>query len=333
MTPTGEELATLRDAGQSWGDIYKLFPNKNRSTLRKRYSRYVKRINAPQPDEPQEIKGVIPGRVDSVIKLFEAFDIDPEKYELTHVKVNTWEQHSVAKGHVTLYQINANLKPRPDHEALLKLEALRESIRKDPIYPALPERDTTPSDPLLATLNMPDLHLGKQADKPYAPEDYNLKTAVNTYKKALRTLLDRIDHLNITEVWLPTGNDLIHIDNLDGTTTSGTYVMPNANFKLLWATAHDLIRDSIKTICQRQPQAHITIPIVPGNHDALAAYTLGMALQDLYHQEPRVTVITADFPRLYLTFGQNLIGFHHGNKTKPQDLANAMPEQPTTSCI
>lgn len=69
------------------------------------------------------------------------------------------------------------------------------------------------------------------------------------------------------------------------------------------------------------------MPLVPGNHDSMAVYTLGMALSDLYANDPRVHVIPADQPRAYLRYGNTLIGFHHGHKIKPNDLAHAMPAE------
>lgn len=327
MKPSGEELYLLRERGVSWPDIYTLYPNIKPSTLRKRHSRYAKKQDINLNAVYKTATGVHPGRINSVPKLFQAFGADPEDYKLVNLIINTWEQHSNTSGFKTLYQIKARIEPQPHVEATQKLDAIRAAFRKESQEHKLPARNSNNKKTHLITYNLPDVHLGKHTTTHTTPHDYNLQIAIDTYKTAVKDLVQRTKHIQPTEVWLPTGNDLMHVDNTDGTTTAGTHVHPDTNFLTIWAEANTLIKWAVGYIAKHCKHANIVIPIIPGNHDTVGAYTLGMALADYYAHDRRVNVVPTNQPRTYRRFHNTLIGYHHGHKTKPTDLALAMPTE------
>ncbi len=69
---------------------------------------------------------------------------------------------------------------------------------------------------------------------------------------------------------------------------------------------------------------HVTWHHVPGNHDVEVAAALAREMRAWYRNEPRVTIADAYAPHQYARFGQNLFGFHHGDRTPANELAGVM---------
>lgn len=61
-----------------------------------------------------------------------------------------------------------------------------------------------------------------------------------------------------------------------------------------------------------------------GNHDPDAAIWLNKVLEAYYHAEPRVKVVQNASKFIYVEFGKTLIGIHHGDRIKRQQLYEAM---------
>jgi hypothetical protein len=64
----------------------------------------------------------------------------------------------------------------------------------------------------------------------------------------------------------------------------------------------------------------VLVWIMPGNHNPDAAFATALAVSFYFHAEPRVTVDLGTSAFKFLRFGKNLIGSHHGDGAKPNDL-------------
>jgi hypothetical protein len=69
---------------------------------------------------------------------------------------------------------------------------------------------------------------------------------------------------------------------------------------------------------------HVTVRNLPGNHDPRVAASLARELRAWYRNEPRVTIADANRKHQYEVFGENLLGFHHGDTTPGSELAAIM---------
>jgi hypothetical protein len=176
---------------------------------------------------------------------------------------------------------------------------------------------------LLLEIDVFDLHVGKMAWGAEAGADYDLKIAERIATAAVSDLLEQVGHRHsqIAQILLPFGNDFFQYDTPAGTTTAGTQVDHDGRFQKMYRVGHQIamwmIRECVKV-------APVHIPVVPGNHDETAAFTMGMVLEAEFRREKRVTFDNGPAQRKYYRYGKTLLGFTHGNNEKIADLPGLM---------
>jgi hypothetical protein len=73
---------------------------------------------------------------------------------------------------------------------------------------------------------------------------------------------------------------------------------------------------------------NVELVLMQGNHDRMLGLALLLYLDALYRDTPGVTVCNDRSPRVYTTYGKNLIGFSHGDGVrKTSDLASHMANE------
>lgn len=172
-----------------------------------------------------------------------------------------------------------------------------------------------------------DVHVGKYAWAEETGEDYDSEEAEARAMAASDDLFAQAAAYKIEQVILPIGNDLLHYDNLEGSTTAGTMQDRDTRFQRMFRRARGLMSWLIAKSAER---AFVRAVIVPGNHDSLMAWTLGQVLEAEYHNDPRVTFEDSPKPRKYVLYGKNLIGYAHGHtephRQLPQIMAAEVPD-------
>jgi DNA repair exonuclease SbcCD nuclease subunit len=181
---------------------------------------------------------------------------------------------------------------------------------------------------ILLELMVPDLHLGKLAwGEETGYSNYDSKEAVRRYKEAIATLVARTAHAKPEHIALILGNDLFHSDNKAGTTTKGTPLDNDSRFAKMFREGRQMLTD---VITELHTVAPVTALVVPGNHDAQAAWTVGEALECWFRNTPTVTIENRPTPRKYFEWGTTMLGFEHGDKEKadkrPLSMATEQPE-------
>lgn len=170
---------------------------------------------------------------------------------------------------------------------------------------------------LLAEPQIPDLHLGKLAwAKETGWEDYDSAIAVRLYEEALEALLDRIASFRCDSVLFPVGSDFFHSDSKAGTTTAGTPLDNDSRFPKMFTEGRRLMTRAIDRL---RLLGHVNVKVVPGNHDAVASFCLGEALECWFHSTSGVTIDNAPTARKYYEHGKVMLMLTHGNKGKLQD--------------
>lgn len=168
-----------------------------------------------------------------------------------------------------------------------------------------------------------DLHVGKLAHESETGENYDAKIAVERARAALDDLLAQASHYPIERALLPWGNDLVHYDNLAGTTAGGTPQDRDSRYQLMFRRAFRLSVETITRCLDVAPVVEVVV--VPGNHAPISEFTLGVALEAYFHAEPRVVIQNGPEPRKYVRYGVNLIGFAHGHNEPHKRLPLLMP--------
>lgn len=262
-------------------------------------------------------------KIESLEDLIEVAEIDTENFTISSYEIksyNAWIKN--ADGVIEskpLFSVKASLKAKkvdnsPSKQKELILKEMREFSQKAlkvPMNAAIDGKDTA------LEINIPDLHIGKLAWGKETGDDYDIKIAVERYKKAVYELISRVDVATVERFILPVGNDMINVDNKGNTTTAGTNVSCDSRFGKMFQTAKELLIDTIHTLSVVAP---VDVIIIPGNHDTVAMFTLGEVLDAWFHNNEYVNVINTHTPRKYYQYGKNLIMYTHGHNEKLNDL-------------
>ncbi|MEM9167020.1 MAG: hypothetical protein AAGB48_08335 [Planctomycetota bacterium] len=260
-------------------------------------------------------------------------EVDTELFEVASHKAGTYQaQRAKDKGPgfetVTLYKIDATFRPRKDADQRASFRAFLDGLGDPRPLPA-PKRAKSRSKrarPVLLELSLPDIHVGKLAWAPETGENYDIDLATGLYLRAIDGLTARFEHLRpqIGSILLPTGNDLLHIDSIENTTTAGTRQDLDSRWQKCFVAALDMLDDAIRRLREIAP---VRIPIIPGNHDTMGTFHLGVALERRWRGDRHVDVDNAPTTRKYIRHGACLIGFTHGDKEKHADLPLIMAEE------
>jgi hypothetical protein len=260
-------------------------------------------------------------RIRTLAELIETCEIDTTEWMVERYVVNKWEVGAKdAAGKIAvepLFQVKAWLtRKRAVISARAEIEALlADAGKKAPARPRL-LRLKKP-DPVLLELAIPDLHVGKLA---WAPEtgygDYDIRIAEQLFTDAVESLLARTSSFHPDRIVLPLGNDLLHRDTKQGTTTQGTPLDTDSRYHKTFSTTRRMLT---RTIDRLREVAPVTVVMVPGNHDTLSTFHMGDSLECYYRNTPDVSVQNSPACRKYVGYGAVALMFTHGHLGKPAD--------------
>jgi predicted phosphodiesterase len=294
-----------------------------------------KKLSAPT--ETSEIKDdkwtiTLPKtRIHTLEELVEYFKIDLVLWEVERWVANKWEMGYKDKDDKAqveqLYQVKAFLKKRKEVEdsrnEVEELKKLAETWSPSPE----PHRVVCYPDDLLLEVNFPDAHLGKLAwGVETGHGNYDVKIAESVFWEALETILDRTRHHRFNQIIFVIGNDVLNSDDIEGRTTSGTYVSSDARYHKTFAAVRNL---KIRATERLRKIAPVKIIVVPGNHDKLSSWHLGDSLECYFHNYTDVEIDNSPQVRKFHQHGQVGLMFTHGHKGKRTDYPLLMAaEQP-----
>lgn len=346
------DLSANGKNGRTWNQLAQQYGYSDETTVRRGWKRAKKVAKIQEKQETQNYIAILEDRVISLeedikngsaslvyrskeeikteAELVEKAKIDLKKYKIVRIRHNFWGNDNNPH-----WQVRADLEPRKlDKDPELQKDFLIEEIKK--YKRTLPKPDISidqifgPSSNVkkkyLLELDIPDLHIGKLAWGEETGEDYDLNIAIERYRKAIDVLLSRIPLVEIEQIILPVGNDLIHIDNAENQTTAGTIVDTDSRFAKIVKVAKKLL---IQTVDRLKQIAPVHIIIVRGNHDSTVTLLLGEVLDAWFHAESRVTVDNGPQWRKYYIYGKVGVQLTHGEKEKHEELGQIFAhEQP-----
>lgn len=177
----------------------------------------------------------------------------------------------------------------------------------------------------LLMVNIFDVHLGKLAWGPELHGDsYDLSIAEETFKKAVIDLVDQTKHLKFEKVLFPYGNDFVHVDNQNNSTTKGTLVDTDSRQQKIFMVAWKLLVWAIDYLSQIAPVEAIGIP---GNHDYQSTFYIGEILSAWYKDNKYVTIDNAPTSRKYKQWGNVMLMCTHGDGVKNEKLPFIMAQE------
>lgn len=201
-------------------------------------------------------------------------------------------------------------------------EALEEWANKaiTPLGPVTPLW-AIPSLDLATVYIIPDVHLGQYSWGKETGQSYDLDIAAQTVRKTFQTLVTRAP---ATAEGIVIGvGDYFHADGNDARTPKSQNSLDvDSRFgKVQWVGA-ELLIEVVDMALQRHD--HVTVKILPGNHDPRAQDALTIAVWFRYLGNPRVTVDRKPGTHWFLKWGRTMIAAHHGHETKPEAMPAVM---------
>ena len=176
----------------------------------------------------------------------------------------------------------------------------------------------------LLVVDIADLHIGKLCVKSETGFHYDRAEALRRGRHGLRALLTRAQVIGVAHILFVIGNDVVHIDNPRGETTSGTPQDTDGTQAVMF---DDALAFYTACIEECRAVAPVSILYCPSNHDWFTGFTLARALRAIYADADGVEAseyATSHRHRKYFAFERNLIGFTHHDGAKEKDLPDLM---------
>ena len=178
-----------------------------------------------------------------------------------------------------------------------------------------------PSNNLAIFANF-DVHIGKHCELLRTGHDYHPDKAISQVIEGQMALYEMCKPFKVTDILLPLGNDIVHVDNNRNTTTSGTPQDSQGSVESQMMLAAELY---IKTINWLAKKHNVWLCHVHSNHDRVSGWSVSEMVRHYYlgNKNPRVHAGVGNFSqthRKYFVFGNSLIMFHHGEMRKEERL-------------
>jgi predicted phosphodiesterase len=158
-----------------------------------------------------------------------------------------------------------------------------------------------------------DVHFGKLSMSEDVAEPYNYNLAKECVNSVVDNIISNVSGMKFEKIIFPVGSDFFHVDNVNCTTTAGTRQDTDLSPQLIFKYGLECLIENILKLSQLAP---VEVFCINGNHDFLSSYHAICSLQCFFHNNENVIVNTDTSPRKYIEYGNNLIGFTHGDKEK-----------------
>lgn len=164
----------------------------------------------------------------------------------------------------------------------------------------------------LAVIASFDVHIGKHCEKIRSANDYTPDLAVSQVLTGQAALMAKAKPFDVTDVLLPMGNDIVHVDNNNKTTTSGTHQDTYGSLESQMLLAAEMY---IRTIEDLAKLYNVWLCHVHSNHDRVAGWSVSQIVAAYFRNHNRVNAAADSMSqqhRKYFVFGNSLLMFHHG---------------------
>jgi hypothetical protein len=197
----------------------------------------------------------------------------------------------------------------------------KEIISKENLAPKKVDKiKMSKANPYAVVLSPTDLHYGKGSWIEETGEAYTLEEARFRLLDRTNNLISRLPG-KPEKIVIATGSDWFHVDNETGTTTAGTPQDMAASPAQILVDGCKLAREHIDML---RTVAPIEVVFMRGNHDRHSALALMLYLDAVYENAKDVTITVSPKLRQYVKWGNNLLGFTHGDGVRGNDLPAIM---------
>ena len=282
-----------------------------------------------ETDDKLRITAVV--RIGTVAAAIEKGAVDTTIWEPVRTQVTSWEVGMKLKDgdgaervHVEpLWRVFVEFRRKVPRNIEKAAEAWLASLQgRLPAFPAVRiSPKVSAKQGHLFEISISDAHFAKLAWSGDTGNSYDLNIARESFLQAASALLSEVEHLPVSEILLPLGNDLFHIDSDANTTAGGTPQDVDSRFTKM---AEVGIATLVETVELARKKAPVRVLYVPGNHDLRTSWWATRVLRAHFRGLPDVFVDADARSRKYHLFGKTLVGFTHGCEEAHRDLPNIM---------
>ena len=197
----------------------------------------------------------------------------------------------------------------------LHQEMVADMKKHAPKYPAVRYKKVT--DPHLKLIDVADLHIGKLALALQTGHEYNVEIATKRAHDGVTALIKRSQGFPTERFLFPIGNDILHVDNGNNTTTKGTRQDVDGMAWMHFRIAKRMYVEMIERLLKIAP---VDVVFNGSNHDELSGFHLAETLESHFHRAKNITFDIDPIDRKYYQYGKNMIGTQHGDGAKMADL-------------
>jgi len=176
----------------------------------------------------------------------------------------------------------------------------------------------------LLVINPADIHIGKYAAERETGDKYNSDIAFKRVIEGVLGLIDKAKGFSIDRVLFCIGNDVLHIDNVYGSTTKGTYQDTDGKW---WEHYEVGLQLYVKCIEILRELAPVDVIHSMSNHDYQSGFHLAHSLKAWFRNCPEIKIDAGVSHRKYYKFGNSLIGLEHGDGAKMINLPLLMAQE------
>ena len=216
-------------------------------------------------------------------------------------------------------------------EGIIEFDQMREDFIKD-MSEHSPNHNSFKREKIkdkhLLVIDIADLHVGKLSDPSETGDKYNSKIAKKRAIEGVNGILQKASGFPIDKILFIIGNDVLHVDNANKSTTSGTGQDVDGMWYKNYLTARDLYIEILEMLVE---VADVHVVHNPSNHDYISGFMLADSIYCWFRNHNNITFDVTNAHRKYFTYGKNLIGSSHGDGAKMADMplimANEAPKQ------
>ena len=189
---------------------------------------------------------------------------------------------------------------------------VEEAPRADPVIP--PQKAY---EKLLNLYTMTDCHMGMLSWPKETGEAWDVSIAERVLWGAFKAMIDASPPA--ARCIVNQLGDFLHSDGIMPITpTSGHILDQDGRFAKVVAATIRVLRKMISYALEKHEHVHVIM--AEGNHDITSSIWLRQLFTAIYENEPRVTVDDSEMPYYVHHHGKTMLGFHHGHKSKPDQM-------------
>ncbi len=271
-------------------------------------------------------------KIKSKEDLMEYYNLNPEDWDITKVKVGNWEvSMKISQGEglpdkaikIPAFRISVSLSRKAPHPLEV---AIRNLIEQVPVLPTIKLTSLPSKKDIAAELAPVDMHFGKFAWHPETMGgNMDSKIASKVFIDSCSDNLDKLSKWPLAKIFLIVGNDLMHFENIWAQTPKGQHQL-DVDSRL--PKVIEVCKRSIIHVIDLAIQiAPVEVIRIPGNHDIHASYWLCEILKERYRGNRHVVIDNGPSDRKCRLWGDLLVGWTHDASGRRQmATVNMLPQ-------